>query len=64
MTRKEIEFKIWKLQQTIASYDYKILESKSAEHIELLTTNQQKVQNELHELIEDYKHQLKNGVIK
>lgn len=54
MTKKEIEFKVWQLQQTIASYDYKMLMSKDAEHIELLKSNQKKVQDELFELIKEH----------
>lgn len=54
MTKKEIEFKVWQLQQTIASYDYKMLMSKDTEHIELLKSNQKKVQDELFELIKEH----------
>jgi hypothetical protein len=54
MTKKEMQFKIWVLQQTIASYDDKILMSRDANHIELLKSNQEKIQNELYELIKEY----------
>ncbi len=54
MTKKEMGFKIWQLQQTVASYDDKILMSRNTEHVELLKSNQKKVQNELIELIKEY----------
>lgn len=54
MTQKQMRFKIWALQQTIAGYDDKILMSRGTKHIELLKSNQKKVQDELFELIKEY----------